>query len=52
MGLSFTIAELPYPLKILDKVELYLAQNPIELGKPLRGEYTIFMTYPDLRIQL
>lgn len=33
------LAELPYPLKILDKVDLYLAQAPTELGKPLKGEY-------------
>lgn len=33
------LAELPHPLKILDKVELYLAQSPNELGKPLKGEY-------------
>ena len=39
------LAELSYPLKILDKVELYLAQKPIELGKPLKGEYKSLYRY-------
>ncbi|HJD58888.1 MAG TPA: type II toxin-antitoxin system RelE/ParE family toxin [Rickettsia endosymbiont of Ceroptres masudai] len=39
------LAELPYHLKILDKVELYLAQNPIILGKPLKGEYKHLYRY-------